>query len=179
MPIRLADPAADAAAIHAIYAPYVRETTVSFEYDVPSVETIRDRISKTLEFHPWLVYEQAGAVIGYAYAGKHRDRAAYQWSTDVSVYVGHGQQRQGIGRALYTELFALLKRQGFCNAYAGITLPNDASVGIHRALGFDVIGMYHNVGYKFGKWHDTLWLELRLQPEDHAPTPLIPISQLS
>lgn len=179
MPIRLADPFADAAAIQAIYAPYVTDTVISFEYDVPTVETICDRIAKTLDFHPWLVYEQDGAVIGYAYAGKHRERAAYQWSSDVSVYVHPQHQRKGIGRALYTELFDLLKRQGFCNLFAGITLPNDASVGVHRAMGFEMIGMYQQVGYKFGRWHDTGWMELRLQPADHVPTPLIPIRELA
>jgi L-amino acid N-acyltransferase YncA len=178
MSIRLADPAADADALRAIYAPYVTETVISFEYAIPSVETMRERIAKTLEFHPWLVYEQEGAVIGYAYAGKHRERAAYQWSTDVSVYVSPQHHRKGIGRALYTELFALLRRQGFCNAFAGITLPNDASVGVHRAMGFEMIGMYQQVGYKFGRWHDTGWMQLRLQPADHAPTPLIPICEL-
>ncbi len=107
MPIRLAE-LTDAPAIQAIYAPYVTDTTISFEVEVPSVATMRERIAKTLDFHPWLVYVQDDAVIGYAYAGKHRDRAAYQWSTDVSVYVSPAHQRKGIGRTLYTELFALL-----------------------------------------------------------------------
>ncbi len=177
MPIRLAE-LSDAPALQAIYAPYVTDTTISFEVEVPSVATMRERIAKTLDFHPWLVYEQDDAVIGYAYAGKHRDRAAYQWSTDVSVYVSPAHQRQGIGRTLYTELFALLRQQGFCNAFAGITLPNEASVGVHSALGFTMIGVYPQVGYKFGQWHDTGWMGLRLQPADHIPTPLIPIREL-
>ena len=178
MPIRLVDPAADAPALQAIYAPYVTDTVISFEVEVPSVDTMRERILKTLDMHPWLVYEQDGAVLGYAYAGKHRDRSAYQWSTDVSVYVRGDQHRKGIGRALYSELFDLLRRQGFCNAFAGITLPNAASVGVHSAMGFTMIGVYPKVGYKFGQWHDTGWMGLRLQPDDHEPKPLIPIRDL-
>lgn len=177
MPIRLAE-LSDADAIRAIYAVYVTGTTISFEYDVPSVETMRERIAKTLDFHPWLVYTEGDAVIGYAYAGKHRERAAYQWSTDVSVYVSRDHHRKGIGRALYAELLALLKRQNFCNAYAGITLPNEASIGVHSAMGFQTIATYHSVGFKFGKWHDTCWMELRLQPTDAPPQPLIAIREL-
>lgn len=173
--IRLAEPS-DSAAIQAIYAPYVQNTVISFELNVPTIEDMRERIEKTLPVFPWLVLEtQPGEIAGYAYASKHRERAAYQWSVDVTVYTAPTHHRMGVGRGLYTSLFAILRLQGYCNAYAGITLPNDASVGLHRALGFESIGVYQNVGYKLGKWHDVSWWGLTLQSaqdEPGSPRPL-------
>jgi len=165
----------DALAIQAIYAPYVAETIISFETILPTVEEMAARIQKTLVKYPWLVYEshertnseQNGAshrptIAGYVYASLHRERAAYQWSVDVSVYVHPAYQRRHIGRGLYTALFDLLRAQGYVNAYAGISLPNPSSVGIHTALGFEPIGVYQKVGYKFGGWYDVGWWGLRL-----------------
>jgi L-amino acid N-acyltransferase YncA len=173
--IRLATPA-DAARIRAIYAPYVRETVVSFELEPPSVDEMADRIRKTVT---WLVCEDAqGTVVGYAYASKHRDRAAYQWSVDVTVYIDAGFHRKGVGRGLYTALFGLLRLQGYYNAYAGITQPNDGSVGLHTAMGFQPVGVYRGVGYKFGQWHDVAWLGLRLQPLAESPSAPRPIAAL-
>lgn len=170
--IRLADEH-DGAAVHAIYAPFVRDTTISFELDVPTVEQMSRRITETTAHHPWLVDvdDETGVVHGYAYASTHRTRAAYRWAVEVSVYVGRDAARRGIGRALYEALFRVLVRQGFVNAYAGIALPNEASIGFHRALGFEPIGVYRNVGYKHGAWRDVAWFGRSLAaPTEPPPT---------
>jgi phosphinothricin acetyltransferase len=152
----------DAAAIQAIYAPIVRETPISFEEVPPSVQDMKERIAETLAFHPYLVCEQDAELIGYAYAGAHRARAAYRWSVDVSVYVAATARRSGVGRALYAALLHLLRHQGFHSAFAGITLPNPNSVGLHEALGFRPVGTYKEVGFKHGTWHDVGWWRLAL-----------------
>ena len=136
------------------------------------------RVERCLARTPWLVAEREGVVVGYAYAGAHRDRPAYQWSVETSAYVRDDAHRGGVGRALYAELFALLARQGFRNAYAGITLPNDASVGFHEACGFTRVGVYRGVGYKLGAWHDVLWLERALLPRVSDPQLPIPLPAL-
>ena len=159
----------DAEEILAIYRPVVETTAVSFEVDPPSLATIQQRIGTTLQTHPWLVYEQQQCICGYAYASRHRERAAYQWSADVAIYVHPGWRGQGVGRALYTSLLALLRLQGFFNAYAGITLPNPASVGLHEAAGFRLLGIYRDVGYKLGAWHDVGWWHLALRPKEVDP----------
>jgi L-amino acid N-acyltransferase YncA len=144
----------DAEQIAAIYAPVVTDTPISFELDPPDTGETARRIVGTLERYPWLVCENAGEVLGYVYASRHRSRAAYQWSVDTAVYLHPRYRRSGIGRALYTTVFGVLPLQGFYNAYAGITLPNAASVGLHEALGFEPVGIYCRVGYKLGHWHD-------------------------
>lgn len=162
----------DAAAIAAIYAPYVRETPITFETEVPSDAEIAGRIERTLASHPWLICEQNGAVAGYAYGGAYRTRAAYQWSVEVTVYVQRERQRSGIGRALYTALLELLRLQGFFNAYAVITVPNAASVGLHESLGFSRAGVTQRVGFKLGRWHDVGTWELALRtPSEPAGPP--------
>ncbi len=166
--IRMAKPA-DAAQIQAIYAPLVRETAISFELEPPDVEEMRGRIAKITAQYPWLVCADGGEVMGYAYAGQHRERAAYQWAVDVTVYVRSDLRRKGVGRALYTALLGVLPLQGYYNAYAGIALPNPGSVGLHEALGFKPVGVYRQVGFKLGKWHDVGWWGLELQ-EHAAPT---------
>jgi len=170
--------AADAHAVQAIYAPFVSDSATSFETVVPDVGEIRRRIEAQRERHPWLVFDVDGSVVGYAYASAHRTRQAYQWSVDVSVYVDERFQRRGIGRALYLALFDLLRRQHFVNAYAGITLPNPASVGLHRSLGFEPIGVYREVGFKFDRWHDVMWLHLRLREDVAMPADPLPIAEL-
>jgi phosphinothricin acetyltransferase len=172
--IRLASEA-DAAQILEIYAPLCRETPISFETEPPSLEEMRRRIAAILPSYPWLVCEEDGSILGYAYASKHRERAAYMWSVDVSAYVREGRRRGGLGRALYTSLFAILRLQGFYNAVAGVTLPNPGSEGLHGAMGFEPVGIYRNIGYKCGGWHDVAWSQLALCDPDPEPRPPLPL----
>jgi len=161
----------------AIYAPIVRDTIISFELEPPTLDDMRGRIESAWPRWPWLVCERAGALLGYAYASQHRTRAAYQWSVDMSVYVGVDARRGGVARALYTSLFGILALQGFRNAYAGITLPNPASVAFHEALGFEHVGVYRNVGYKLGAWRDVGWWARDLA--EHGPSPSSPVDLAS
>lgn len=160
---------ADASALLAIYRPFVEETAVSFEVVPPSVEEFAGRIERALRGWSWLVAVEEGAPIGYAYGSSHRERAAYRWSVEVSAYVDAGFRRRGLGRTLYTHLFEDLKAKGFCNAYAGITLPNEGSVALHRALGFQPIGVFPAVGRKLGRWHDVEWWHRPLRDLSEAP----------
>jgi len=165
----------DAAAVAAIYRPYVTDAVTSFEVDPPDAADIAARIEAVLARAPWLVCtDTGGGAVGYAYASPHRERAAYQWSVDVAVYIHAGHHRRGVGRALYEKLFALLRLQGFYVAHAGITLPNAASVGLHESLGFVPVGVYPAVGWKFGAWRDVGWWRLPLQ--DLVPSPSSPLS---
>jgi len=162
----------DAGQMLDIDAPIMRNTAISFELEPPRVGEFKSRVAEYLEFAPWLLGESEGGVVGYAYAGRHRSREAYQWSVEVSVYVAENQHRRGVGRALYTSLVECLRLQGFFHAYAGITLPNPASVGLHKSLGFQPVGVYKDVGYKLGQWHTVGWWELILQDQS-PPAPLI------
>jgi phosphinothricin acetyltransferase len=168
----------DAPAIAAIYAPMIRDTAISFETTVVADGEMRHRIETTLVRHPWLVADDGDGVLGYAYATQHRTRAAYDWSVDVSAYLAPRARRRGLGRALYTALLDLLTAQGFTNAFAGIALPNPASVGLHEALGFTPIGVYHAVGWKLGSWHDVGWWQCRLSTSDEPPRPLVALPAL-
>ena len=168
----------DAARVAAIYHPYVADTTISFEVAPPAETEMRDRMQAVLPRLPWLVHEVEGQVAGYAYASPHRAREAYQWSVDVAVYVNQDFHRRGIGRELYHALFPRLIRQGYVNAYAGITLPNAKSVGLHEALGFVPVGVYRNVGFKLGAWRDVGWWHLQLQPLPSVPAPPLAPSDL-
>ena len=138
----------DAPRIAEIYRPIVESTPISFETDPPTASDMRRRVEETLRFYPWIVCEHEGGVVGYAYAAAHRVRAAYRWSVDTSVYVDAAFHRRRVGRALYTSLLGILVTQGHFNAYAGITLPNPASVALHESVGFRPLGVYRNVGYK-------------------------------
>jgi L-amino acid N-acyltransferase YncA len=175
--IRLAVPS-DGEALAAIYRPVVASTAISFELDPPDGREMAARVEAALAFAPWLVACEGPAVLGYAYASRHRERAAYGWSVDVSVYVREGERRAGAGRALYRSLFALLRLQGFCAAHAGITLPNAASVGLHEALGFRPVGVYRQVGFKLGAWHDVGWWQLELRERRGPPSPTLSIDAL-
>lgn len=166
--IRLAREA-DAAAIATLYRPLVETTAISFETDPPTPDEMAERIRETLIAYPWLVCDNGGALAGYAYAGRHRVRGAYRWSVDTSAYVDASHRRRGVGRALYASLLAILGAQGYFNAYAGIALPNAASVRLHESLGFEPIGVYRRVGYKLGAWHDVGWWQLALRAELVAP----------
>ncbi len=160
---------ADAPEVASIYRPYVEHTAISFETEPPDEVEIARRMKATLEKYPWLVCEEAGRLLGYAYATEHKTRAAYRWAADVSVYLHQDAHRRGLGRGLYTALFALLRVQGLVNAYAGITLPNPKSVGLHEGLGFRSVGVYERVGFKFDAWLDVGWWQLALQPHPLAP----------
>ena len=162
----------DAEQIAAMYAPNVTQSIVSFETEVPTAEEMRGRIAGAKDRFAWLVCERQGQVLGYAYAGEHRSRSAYRWSVDVSAYVHEAARRFGVGKALYTSLISVLVLQGFYNAYAGIALPNPASVGLHEAIGFRPIGVYRRVGYKLGEWHDVGWWSLTLR--EHVADPAEP-----
>ena len=168
MTVRLADEA-DAPTIRAIYAPIVENTVVSFEDEPPSEAEMADRIADTLARYPWLVCEERGDVLGYAYAGQHRERGAYRWSVDVSAYVAEDHRRKGVATGLYESLFEILRLQGFHNAYAGIALPNPASVALHESFGFEQVGVYESVGYKHGAWRDVGWWQLELQDRPDDP----------
>ena len=171
MKIRTATPD-DAEAIAAIYAPIVLDTTISFEWVPPSPADFRARIAKTRAKYPWLVAVDAiDKVAGYVYAGSHRDPPSYQWSVTTSIYIREDSRGQGIGKALYTELFRKLVELGYYRAFAGIALPNDASVALHESVGFRRLGVYESVGFKFGAWRDVGWWQRELQPQSADPTP--------
>jgi L-amino acid N-acyltransferase YncA len=176
--IRLAT-AADGETLAAIYAPAVESQATSFELEPPDAPEMGRRVAAVTAKTPWLVCVQRGAVIGYAYGAQHRDRAAYAWSAEVSAYVHANAQRAGVGKALYTSLFAVLSLQGFRSAYAGITLPNGASVRFHEAVGFTPVGVYHDIGYKFGRWHDVAWFERALGPHETEVRPPRPITEIT
>ncbi|MGE5074179.1 MAG: arsinothricin resistance N-acetyltransferase ArsN1 family B [Anaerolineae bacterium] len=167
----------DVEGILAIYAPIVRETAISFEVEPPSMEEMHRRIESTVIRLPWLIYDVDGRVGGYAYAGRHRERAAYQWSVDVSVYVAEELRGKGLGRKLYEPLLGILEDLGYYTALAGIALPNAASVGLHEAMGFRPIGVYRNVGYKLGKWHDVGWWQRQLRELGSDPQAPIGIGE--
>jgi L-amino acid N-acyltransferase YncA len=164
----------DAAAVAAIYRPYVLNTTISFEETPPTPAEMGERIAATRAIWPFLVFEADGEVLAYAYAGPHRARPAYRWSVDVTVYAASHAHRRGAGRALYTELLDQLTRQGFHAAFAGIALPNEQSVGLHQALGFRHLGTYSEVGFKFGRWHDVGWWRRSLNEGLPVGDPLPP-----
>jgi len=170
--IRLARPD-DAEAIAEIYAPYVRETAISFEIDPPGAAEMRRRMDACLAAWPWLVAEEQSRVLGYVYAGRFHLRAAYDWSAEITAYLAPEAQRRGLGTAMYRVLIDLLRAQGYHAVFAGITLPNPASLAIHRALGMEEVGTYRESGFKFGRWHDVMWMGMTISPSVpplHRPT---------
>ena len=169
--------AGDAAALLDIYAPYIRETAITFEYDVPAAEEFAARIGDIARTHPYLVCERDGRPVGYAYAHNIRERAAYDWAAELSVYLAPAAQGQGAGTALYRCLIDLLAMQNLRILYGCVTLPNEKSERLHEKLGFAPVGVWHGAGWKFGRWHDVGWLEKRLGG-DGAAQPVIPFPQL-
>jgi L-amino acid N-acyltransferase YncA len=154
--VRLATEA-DAAAIAAIYAPYVRETAISFDEVPPTAAEMARRLTAALETYPFLVFDEGQGVLGYAYGSIHRAKPAYRWSVETTVYAARQLHRRGIGRALYSRLIQLLTRQGFHSAFAGIVPPNEGSVGLHEAMGFVYLGTFPKIGFKHGRFHDLGW----------------------
>lgn len=168
----------DAAAFAAIYAPYVTDTAITFETEAPDEAEFAQRIGRIGRQYPWLAAADGDRVLGYAYACEHRTRRAYRWSVDVGIYLDAAAHRRGIGRRLYQTLFALLIRQGYYNAYGGITVPNVASIGLHESLGFQRVGIYRRVGYKLGAWRDVGWWELLMREPVAEPGEPVPFSEL-
>ena len=161
---------ADAAACAAIYAPYVTDTVITFETVPPDETELAARITAAVDSHAWLVLLDAGRIAGYAYGSPYKARTAYRWSCEVSVYLELGRRRTGAGRMLYSALFTRLAERGFRTAVAGMTLPNDASVGLHRAMGFEPVGTYRRIGWKHGSWHDVAWTQRTLSVGGDPPT---------
>ena len=176
MSIRLARPE-DVSALLAIYGQYIH-TPITFEYELPSREEFARRLSSVLERYPYLVWEEAGTVSGYAYAHPERERAAYQWNAELSIYLDEHAVSRGIGRRLYAALMDLLALQGLKTVYGSVTQPNPASEGLHQAMGFRRLGVHRNTGYKNGAWHHVIWFEKALAPYDSQPVPPRPFPQL-
>lgn len=162
--IRDADPLADAPVCAAIYAPYVTGTTITFEEVVPDAQVFTLRIEAAQREHLWLVGEVDGMIVGYAYAGTYRPRAAYRWSCETSIYLDRDRRGAGLGMVLYQGLLEGLARKGFHRAVAGATMPNEASERLHTALGFEPIGVFRRVGYKGDRWCDVAWMQRDLRP---------------
>jgi L-amino acid N-acyltransferase YncA len=176
MNIRHAGPN-DAQAIAEIYAPLVEHSHVSFEERAPTATEMAERIRSYTLTYPWLVAEDQDGILGYAYASAHRARPAYRWSVDAAIYIREEARGRGVGKVLYGELLRLLKLQRFHSVYAGIALPNDASIALHRSMGFTPVGIYEQVGYKAGAWRDTSWWQLQLAGPDTPPDEPLPPQQ--
>jgi phosphinothricin acetyltransferase len=159
----------DAAACAAIYAPYVTGSAITFETDPPSLAEMAERIEAISRTHAWLVLEDAGRVVGYAYGALFNGRRAYRWVCEVSVYLEPGRRRTGGGRALYEALLPALVDRGYRVAVAGMTLPNDASVGLHCAMGFEPVGTFRRIGFKHGSWHDVAWVQRSIGGGEDPP----------
>ncbi|MEI7038298.1 N-acetyltransferase family protein [Fulvimonas yonginensis] len=177
MPIRIARPG-DAAAIHAIYLPSVLEGVATFETEPPGAEAMRGRIQARLAHYPWLVWERDGEVLAYAYASRFRERAAYDWIAETSIYVREDAQRQGIARRLYGVLLDAMRLQGLTQVVGVITLPGEASVRMHEAMGFEPAGVWRQSGYKLGRWWDVGVWQKTLQPSPAQPAPVVPFATL-
>ncbi|MCI2058773.1 MAG: GNAT family N-acetyltransferase [Oscillibacter sp.] len=176
----------DAREILEIYAPYVRKTAITFEYEVPALEEFRARVERTLRRYPYLAAERGGALLGYAYTGPFVARAAYDWAAETSIYLREDYRKMGLGRALYTALEAASRAQNILNLNACIGCPEteDAyltnnSAEFHRHLGYSTVGKFHQCGYKFGTWYDMVWMEKLLGAHPAQPAPMIPFPNLS
>ena len=168
----------DVSEILRIYAPYVLNTNITFEYDVPSLKEMQTRIQQTLERYPYLVALEDEHIIGYAYASPFHSRAAYQWGSELSIYLDQHYHGQSIGKKLYSVLLAILQCMNVQNVYACITHPNEKSERFHNSFGFQMVGCFHRAGYKMGQWHDVIWMEKALDYQQHVKE-LIPFSKLT
>jgi len=168
----------DAAGMLDIYTPFILNSGITQETEVPSVEDFQQRVFSNLEERPWLVCETNNEIAGYAYAGKHRERKGYQWCTEPSVYISEKYYGFGIANALYTALFDILKIQGYVNAYAVITLPNERSIAFHKKFGFEYLTTYKKIGYKLGQWHDVGWMQYEVNPHKEEPADPIKFFQI-
>lgn len=177
MTIRVATPE-DAGALVEIYRPYVENTSITFEYEVPSVSEFETRIRTTLKKYPYLVAEENGEALGYAYVSAFKGRSAYDWSVETSIYVKQGFGKKGIGKQLYLALEDILRRQNICNLCACITYPNPASIAFHEFFGYKTVAHFTASGYKQGRWHDMVWMEKGLCPHNVPPAPFIPFPEL-
>ena len=164
MNIRLAKKS-DAAALLAIYAPYVENIAITFEYEVPTIEDFANRIEKTLGKYPFLVAEEDGLILGYAYASTYYARAAYDWAVELSVYVSQDARGKGVGSKLYDELEGLLDQMGYMHFLACISLPNEDSLAFHAKRGYQQVAHFPKIGYKFERWHDIVWLQKSLEKQ--------------
>ncbi len=169
----------DAEAVLEIYAPYIKNTNITFEYEVPSLSAFRERMEGIMEGYPYLVCEIDGVMAGYAYAHRYKERAAYQWDAELSVYLREEYARRGIGRAFYTALMEILKEQNVRNVYGIVTSPNPPSEALHAAMGFRLFGVSQKTGYKLGKWIDVSGFERPIGDPDSPPGELLAISQVS
>ncbi len=176
-PMRLAR-SEDAEAIHAIYAPVVQHSAITFETALPGTATMRERIQAKLQHYPWLVWEEAGTVLAYAYASRFRERAAYDWIAETSVYVHADARRRGIARRLYAALLEAMTLQSLNQAVGVITLPGEGSVAMHEAIGFVPAGVWRSAGYKLGRWWDVGVWQKELQPPGTPPAPAVPFAEL-
>lgn len=167
----------DSPALLAVYAQYIK-TPITFEYALPAEHDFSERIIEISSCYPYLVCEENGIVIGYAYAHRHMEREAYQWNAELSVYIDQNFTAKGLGKKLYQMLIEILKLQGIKTVYGGVTFPNAKSEALHRVLGFTILGIYHNAGYKDGKWHDVAWFEKQIAPYDKSPCPIRPIRDI-
>ena len=174
--IRLADPARDAAAILALYAPYIEKTAITFETEVPSPESFAQRVKEIAAHFPYLLLEVDGELAGYAYAHRQAERAAFAWNAELSIYLKESFAGRGLGRPLYSLLEELLAMQGYVNFYGVITGSNAVSIALHEKMGYSIIGRHERTGYKFGQWHDTVWLHKRVH--DGVPGELVSIHAL-
>lgn len=174
--IRFAEPARDAAKILSIYAPYIQKTPITFETEVPSPESFRQRVKEIAQQFPYLVLEMDGEMVGYAYAHRQAERAAFAWNAELSIYLKEGFTGRGLGVPLYTLLEELLAMQGYVNFYGVITGSNAASIAMHEKMGYSVIGRHERTGFKFGAWHDTVWLHKRVK--EGAPGAIVPVHAL-
>lgn len=168
----------DAKALLAIYAQYI-DTSITFEDELPSESEFARRIREISAEYPYLVWEEDGKILGYAYGHRQRERAAYQWNAELSIYLDKTVTGKGIGTKLYTTLMELLKLQGVCNVYAIVVIPNEASAALHKRLGFQLTGTFNATGFKLGEWWGTWWFEKHLLSREVAPAPFIPFPGLS